>query len=273
MGTVLIIAAVIVGLVYGCVPLLEKMMVFRPTRALEANPAAAGLHYEDVEFRAADGARLHGWWVPAGARAPTLLLFHGNAGNISHRVELLARLHRELGANVFIFDYRGYGRSEGRPSEQGTYRDGEAAWLYLRGRADLDPEAIVLYGRSLGSAVAVDLAVRKACRGVILEAPFTSAAEMARTILPLPGIGRLVRTRYDSLGKIKGLRVPQLVLHGDRDEVVPYRQGRRLYEAAPGPKEFYTVRGAGHNDTYLVGGRAYFATLKRFLAELPEKRK
>ena len=176
-----------------------------------------------------------------------------------------------LGVSVFLFDYRGYGRSEGQVSEKGTYRDAEAALAYLESRQDVDQEKIVFFGRSLGCAVAVDLASRHPPYALILESPFTSISDMAKRVVPLLLIGALLRTKYNSLSKISGISAPLLVLHGDRDEVVPIESGQQLYQAANEPKKFYTIPDAGHNDTYIVGGEEYFAALRQFLAGLVEK--
>ncbi|MGH7772451.1 MAG: alpha/beta hydrolase, partial [Candidatus Binatia bacterium] len=190
---------------------------------------------------------------------------HGNAGNISHRLENIKLLHEKVKINIFIFDYRGYGRSEGRASEEGTYKDGEAALKYLRTREDVDPRRIAFFGRSLGAAVAAELATREECLALILETPFASIREMARAAFPFLPIGPLLRTRYDVVEKVKRVKAPLLVLHGDKDEVVPFEQGKKVFEAASPPKEFHAIRGAHHNDTYLVGGDAYFAVLKDFI--------
>jgi uncharacterized protein len=252
---------------------LEKYVIFVPERAIEMTPQSEGLAYQDIWFPAKDGVRLHGWLVPATDARFTLVWFHGNAGNISHRVDNIKYLHRAMGRpilpNIFIFDYRGYGRSAGRLSdlsEEATYRDAEGALAYLRGRQDLAQTRLIYFGRSLGSAVAVEMARQNAPAGLILETPFTSIQDMARATLPFLPVGGLLRTKYNSLGKMPEIRAPLLVLHGDRDEVVPYEQGRRLFEAANEPKTFFPIHGARHNDTYIVGGRPYFDAWARFLA-------
>lgn len=251
--------------------MLEKQFIFFPASHLIATPEAVGLAYEDVFFSTEDGVRLHGWFVPAAGARWTILWFHGNAGNISHRLDNLLQMHRRLQVNVLLFDYREYGRSQGTVSEEGTYRDAKAAFQVLSQRPDIDPRAIVLFGRSLGSAVAVELAQHVSCRALILESPFTSVADMAVTMLPFLPVARLLRARYDSLAKIAQLSVSLLVLHGDRDEVVPFAQGQKLFHAAREPKTFYTISGAGHNDTYVVGGEPYWQAWERFLATLQVK--
>lgn len=250
--------------------MIESNFIFFPEKAMTATPGSLGLDFEDVYFTTIDGVKLHGWFVP-GESEVTWLWFHGNAGNISHRLDNLNILRDQLGVSVFIFDYRGYGLSEGQVSEDGIYLDAEAALAYLRSRQDVDRGKMVFFGRSLGGAVAVDLASRRRPHALILESPFTSISDMAKRVVPLVPIGALLRTKFDSLSKIDGISAPLLILHGDRDEVVPIELGQQLYEAANEPKEFYTIPGAGHNDTYVVGGEEYFAVLRRFLAGLVEK--
>jgi hypothetical protein len=254
---------------------LEKYVIFVPERAIQMTPQSEGLAYEDIWFQATDGVKLHGWLVPVPDAHFTLAWFHGNAGNISHRVDNIKYLHRSLRRqdlpNIFIFDYRGYGRSAGNLSdlsEEATYHDADGALTYLRGRPDLAHTQLVYFGRSLGAAIAVEMARRHAPAGLILETPFTSIQDMARIILPFLPLGNLLRTKYDSLRKMPEIRVPLLVLHGDRDDVVPYEQGRRLFQAANPPKTFYTIRGARHNDTYIVGDLPYFDVWARFLRGL-----
>ena len=247
---------------------IEKKMIYYPTAELEGTPATMGLDYEDVFVRTADGVKIHGWFVPCADAKVTLLFLHGNAGNISHRVDNVARLHN-LGMNVFILDYRGYGLSEGKPAEKGLYLDAEAGYAYLHTREDVDRERIAVFGRSLGGAVAVDLCSRKNCHQLILESTFSSTADMARQIFPYLPVGRFLSERFDSVDKIKGIKGPLLQFHGTRDEVVPFKLGQKLFQAAPGPKEFVPIRGAGHNDTYEVGGQAYFEKIRAFLEAPP----
>ncbi|HEY5594811.1 MAG TPA: alpha/beta hydrolase [Nitrospiria bacterium] len=247
---------------------VDKEFIFHPVRGIEAAPESVGLAYEDVYFKTADGVRLNGWFVPGTGSPEVMIWFHGNAGNISHRVDNLRRFHDELGLSVFIFDYREYGRSEGSVSEEGTYRDAEAALDYLKSRTGLPAERIIYFGRSLGAAIAVELALKSPPRALILESPMTSIRDMARAALPYLPVGFLIRTEYDSLSKIGKIHRPLLILHGDRDEVVPFEQGRRMFEAANPPKEFYVIPGASHNDTYLVGGSPYWEAWKKFLKGL-----
>ena len=247
---------------------LEDRFIYFPTRDLEGTPDGLGLEYEEALF-ASEGHRLHGWFIP-GPLDITWLWTHGNGGNISHRLENLLMVHRRLGVSVFIFDYRGYGRSEGTPSEQATYRDAEAALEYLQGIPSAQDDRIVLYGRSLGAAVAVELALRRgdSIAGLILESGFSSIPAMARRAYPFLPVGPLLRTRYDSLSKMGRIRTPVLVMHSPEDEVVPFEEGQKLFRAAPEPKTFHAIAGGGHNETYIAGGEAYWQALDRFLEGL-----
>lgn len=246
--------------------MLDRQFIFFPERELTITPAQVGLKYEDVYFTADDGVELHGWWIPNEAET-TMVWFHGNAGNISHRLDNLIQLHDRVGINVFIFDYRGYGQSQGSPSEEGIYADAEAALDFVQSRGT---QRLVLFGRSLGAAVAVEMATRHRVHAVILESPFTSVRGMARRAYPFLPAGltaKIVRSRFNSISKIDRVDSPVLILHGDRDDIVPMDEGRELFEAANDPKQFYTIDGAGHNDTYYVGGESYFQALELFLEE------
>lgn len=251
-------------LTWGCRESVERALIYFPGRELIASPATLGLTYRDVWFHAEDGVRLHGWHIP-GRLPVTLLWCHGNAGNISDRLDNIREIHRRLGLGVFIFDYRGYGRSDGRPTEAGLYLDARAAREALI-REGVPAERIVYFGRSLGAAVAVALTLEAPPAGLILETPFLSVRAIANRTLP--GSGILFKTRFDSLERIGRVRTRLLILHGDADEVVPYEHGRRLFEKAPEPKTFYTIRRAHHNDTYLVGGEDYWAAWASFLAPI-----
>ena len=247
--------------------MIEKRYIFFPEKDLVGTPGHWGLGFEDVYFQASDGVRLHGWYVPGGGEV-TWIWFHGNAGNISHRLEDLMLIRSHLDVNLFLFDYRGYGRSEGQVSEEGTYRDARGALDYVLSRRNVKPEKIVYFGRSLGAAVAVWLATHHQPSGLILESPFTSVKDMAKKAFPLLPLHLLVRTKYDSLSKIGKVSCPLLVLHGERDEIVPISQGQKLHEAASEPKSFYVIPGAAHNNTYIVGGEPYFRVLSDFIGSL-----
>jgi fermentation-respiration switch protein FrsA (DUF1100 family) len=254
----------------GAAVLLDRFFVYFPERQILASPSDYGLAYDNVAFVTEDAVELHGWFVP-GCGEVTLLWFHGNTGNVGHRLENLRQLHQRLGISVFLFDYRGYGRSAGTPSEDGLYRDAEAALAYLRARPDVRDDRIVYFGRSLGGAVAVDLASRNSPHGLILEAAFPSVDFMARHAYPfLPSwlVRIVLRARFDSISKITSVTAPVLMVHGERDSTVPVEAARKLLEAASEPKRLVVISGAGHTDVYEVGGDCYFDELASFLAQL-----
>jgi len=241
---------------------LEAGFIYFPMRDYAAVPRDFGLRAEALSLESAGGARLEGWRVFGNGRR-ALLLFHGNGGNISHRLERVRDLVELLGLDVFLVDYRGYGKSTGRPSEAGLYADGEAIYLAARQRG-FEPGRIVLFGESLGCAVAVETAIRRPCAAVILETPFLSIAEMAKAIYPfLPRF--LIRTRFDNAAKIGRLGIAKLIVAAEKDDVVPPDHARRLYEAALPPRELFVIRGASHNDAYAVGGHEYLDVWRRFL--------
>lgn len=241
--------------------------IFYPDPVLIQGPSDFGLDFEEVRFLTADEINLHGWIVPAKSPEALLLFCHGNAGNISHRLDNIARLNR-IGISVFIFDYRGYGRSEGRISEKGLYLDSDAAYCLAAKRAKLQKLKLVVFGRSLGGIAAVHIASASPCAGVILESTFTHLGAMARTHFPVPFVESLLDQRLNAIDKIGRIKAPLLFFHGDMDEVVPYRYGRELFLAAPEPKEFVTIPGGGHNDTYFVGGEYYFGKFHDFIKNL-----
>jgi fermentation-respiration switch protein FrsA (DUF1100 family) len=239
-----------------------------PSRAVTLSPTAIGLDFEPVTLKTADGVRLYGWWIPAPPTQPnprTLLFLHGNAGNISHRLESIGIFHN-LGLAQLIIDYRGYGRSEGRPSEQGTYLDAATAWLYLTEKRGIAPRSIVVFGRSLGGAVAANLASQHTPGALILESTATSMPDLAAQLYPFLPARRLTRFHYDARGALASITCPVLIVHSRNDEIIPFTHGRQLYADAREPKEFLELRG-GHNDGFLVTGRRYVDALGHFLRD------
>jgi fermentation-respiration switch protein FrsA (DUF1100 family) len=245
---------------------LEKFSIYFPMKTLETDPWVFGLPFEDVYFKTADHKRLNGWFFSVPGAAQTLLFFHGNAGNISHRLEKIALL-RELGLNVFIIDYRGYGRSEGTPSEIGFYRDAAAAYEYLIEERRLTESQVLLYGESIGGAVAVDLASRKEVRALITEETFSSVKDMLPRVLPWVPLF-LLKSKFDSVSKIKNVHCPKLIIQSLDDEIVPYAFGEKLFEAAGPPKQFLKIQG-GHNSAFLESKQAYLDGIGDFLKDLP----
>ncbi len=264
---VLITLAVLILLVH----LFEGSFIYFPTKYPTGRWDASfyGLDVQDVYLSTRDGVRIHGWFIPAEGAAHTMLLFHGNGGNLTDRIEKLALLH-SLNVNVLAIDYRGYGRSKGRPGEAGLYADADAAYDYLCSERGVEPESIVLYGESLGGAVAVDLASRKPVGAVVLESAFTSAKDMARRSMPFLPPELYLRTKLNSMGKIEGINAPLLIIHGTRDTTVPIEHARRLYKAAVQPKALVEIPGAGHNDMFVVAEQLYMHSLKEFLRQLRE---
>ena len=255
---------VIVILVVFYLRWFERYNIFFPTRKIQFRPDYIGLNYEDVYFKTADGVRLNGWFIPASPSSPTILFCHGNAGNIGHRLGII-RIFNKLNLNVFIFDYRGYGRSSGRPSEKGTYLDARAAYDYLLSRDDIDRDKIVFYGKSLGGAVAIELATRVNPCALISESAFTSTLDIGKEIYPFLPLRIIITMKYDNLSKIKGLRAPKLIIHSIDDEIVPLHHGRRLFEEAAEPKQFYQMTG-DHNEAVARAEDEFAERIDRFLS-------
>jgi fermentation-respiration switch protein FrsA (DUF1100 family) len=248
---------------------VQQCLIYFPLPQ-ELSPVATALPgAEDVTFQTEDGLRLGAWFLPAaGAESSaTMLVFNGNAGDRSFRAPLAAALS-QAGLSVLLFDYRGYGRNPGTPSEAGLLMDGRAARAYLAGRSDVDPNRLMYFGESLGAAVAVALAAEQPPAALILRSPFTSLADMGRVHYPfLPVVGVLLRDRFDSIERIRRVRCPVLVIAGERDQVVPQADSRRLYEAASGPKQFELIPGADHNDLELLSGGRLLDRVVRFTRE------
>lgn len=222
----------------------EYRSIFYPVRAIAATPAAIGLLFEDVSIKTQDNVIINGWLVKSSTARGTLLFLHGNAGNIGDRLEKIRMFH-QMGLHVLIIDYRGYGKSGGRPGEAGIYLDALAAYDYLRGRRDIAPARIIGYGASLGGAAVIDLATKRELAALIVDSSFTSAADMAKLVYPfIPSF--LIKIKLDSVGKIRSVTTPKLFLHSREDELVPFALGEKLYQAAAPPKEFLELSG-GHN--------------------------
>jgi fermentation-respiration switch protein FrsA (DUF1100 family) len=235
-----------------------------PSRAVERSPSTVGLAYEPVDLVTSDNIHLDSWFIPAPEKRGVILFCHGNAGNISHRFDSLLLFHR-LGFSTLIFDYRGYGRSQGRPSEAGTYRDAEAAWRYLTSERSIAPSHIILFGRSLGAAVAAHQAAVHVPGALIVESCFTSVPDMAAELYPFLPARWLSRLNYNVQLQLQSVSCPVLVVHSRDDEIIPFRHGRALYAAANEPKQFLELHG-GHNNGFLLTGQAYTKKLDAFLS-------
>lgn len=242
---------------------MEAKSLFFPMKGITMTPAEIGLEYEDVYFETKDNVKLNGWFIPQGTAGLTILYAHGNAGNIGHRLEKIRILH-EIGLNIFIFDYRSYGKSEGNAaSESGLYKDIESAYDYLVKKRGISPEDIVPYGESLGGAVAIDLASKAKIGGLIIEETFTSVKDMAQMAYPyLPSF--IFSSRFNSVPKMRTINAPVLVIHSADDEIVPFRMGKELYENAKDPKEFLQLRG-GHNTAFIDSREKYKKGIKSFI--------
>ncbi len=251
----------------------ENSFVFFPQMGrLTGDWNPPGLPVEDVSLTASDGPRLHAWWIPAPQAEFTFLMFHGNAANLPNRADIYRFLHA-LQVNILAVEYRGYGRSEGSPSEQGIYLDARAGYQHLVQQRGIPPQRIIAFGASLGSAVAADLAAEREVGALVLEAPFPSAAAVARRVYAfLPGLGSLMRTKLDIAAKLARVRAPLLVIHCTRDPVLAFSFGEAVFAAANEPKQFARIEAACHEDASLVDPAAYRAALLEFLKQVGQRR-
>ena len=275
-----LLVAVVLGyvLLVGIVFVTQERLVYFPDigREVAITPKAYGLDFESVQIATEDGEKLHSWWVPVERPRGTVLLFHGNAGSIAGRVDYLLMFHR-LGYSTLIIDYRGYGQSTGKPSEAGTYRDAEAAWHWLTATRGIKAADIVLFGESLGGAVASWLAARVppvtepavpqpggTPRALILASTFTSVNDLGAEVYPFLPVRLISRIGYDNRANLQAVQVPVLIAHSPRDELIPYAHGRRLFDAARQPKQFLELAG-GHNDGFIFMRESWVQALRDFL--------
>jgi len=258
--TVVLIYLGIVALAF----FLQSRLVYFPRKEIGATPERVGLSYEAVWFQAADALKLSGWFIPVEKPRGILLFCHGNAGNISDRLDSIKLFH-SIGLSTFIFDYRGYGQSEGKPTERGTYLDAEAAWSYLVNEREVSSDKIILFGRSLGGAVGAWLAREHAPGALILESTFTSIPDLGARLYPFLPVRLISRFRYSAIEYVKQAKCPVLVVHSRADELIPFRHGRRLFEAANEPKEFLEIAGS-HNEGFITTGQRYTDGLAAFLS-------
>ncbi len=259
---------VIVGLIAALPTMLQRFVdqfLYYPMRYPDGDwTIQTQVAAQDVWMTSKDGVKLNGWWFPEPHLRYATLFLHGNAGNVTHRVDH-ALAAKQAGSAMLVLDYRGYGKSEGRPSEHGLYQDADAAYDELI-RLGYTPERIILHGESLGTAVATELASHRKCAALILESPFASLRRMAGQVVPV--LGPILAHGFDTERRIREVHVPLLVIHGDADEIVPFQQGRAVYESANQPKSFWRVRGAGHNDLLPVAGREYLNHLQAFYSSI-----
>lgn len=275
----IILAAIVVGGLYLVLSLYiyfaQSSMVFLPQRAIDSTPDAVGMAFEEVHAVTSDSIKIHGWFVPALKSRGTLLFSHGNAGNISHRLQLI-QLYRSLDLDVLIFDYRGYGQSEGKPGEEGTYRDIRAMWDHLIDERMIPPNRILIVGRSLGAAVVTHLTIEledensPTPAGIILESPFTSIPDMGASLYPFLPVRLLARIDYNNVANVRRMHVPLLVIHSVDDEITPFAHGESVFAAANEPKTFVEISGS-HDDAYFIAEQRYIQAMRRFIEEtLPQ---
>ena len=250
------------------ISLNEENLVFHPKKEITQIPDLYHLEFQDVFFETKDHLKLHGWFFPANDAQKTLLFFHGNSGNVGSNLELISLFVTDLHVNVFGVDYRGFGKSEGHPSETGLYQDAQAAYEYLTQVRKINKDNIIIFGQSLGGAIAIDLASKRPAGALIVENTFTCALDMARKMYPYLPIQFFIKSRFNSRSKIKTVLYPKLIIHAAQDETVPFRQGEELFKLAPSPKQLYVVPGANHGNNYKIAGPDYVQKLKEFLASL-----
>ncbi|UCF42816.1 MAG: alpha/beta hydrolase [Planctomycetota bacterium] len=247
---------------------MQPTFVYKPTREVSYTPDELGLDFGNVVFKSGDGLRLNGWYVPAENSGLTVLFCHGNGGNITHRLDSINILNK-LGLNCFIFDYRGYGNSEGKPSEEGTYLDAMAAYKWLTETRKVPANKIIIFGKSLGGSVAAELASRVKTKGLIIEGGFTSYVDMGRKFYPYMPVRWFASFSYRTIDYIREVRCPVLIIHSRGDEIVPFEFGLELHEAANEPREFVEIFGS-HNDSFLVSSEIYNRAWTKWLKFLEE---
>jgi uncharacterized protein len=264
------LVAVVAGILLAIIGLraIENHLIYFPPRYPDGFPPQQIIDQlvQDVWLRTEDGIKINAFYHLAPESKQVLLWFHGNAENIGYDLGEMQTLAK-IGVNILEVDYRGYGRSEGSPDEAGVYQDADAAYDYLIQQRHFRSQDIIIYGHSLGGAVAINLASRRPCGGLIVESSFTSARAMAQRMFRISAIGYIAKSRFDSLEKIRSVHAPILIVHGTWDEVIPFSMGQELFAAAPEPKRFYPIAGAGHNDIFEVAGESYLACLKHFVGE------
>jgi fermentation-respiration switch protein FrsA (DUF1100 family) len=264
--SIIILAGGLYGALCLYLFLMQAKLIFYPnipSRKLTASPADIGLEYESISINTSDQVTLHGWFVPASEEKAALLFFHGNAGNISHRLDSLKIFH-DLGLSTLIIDYRGYGRSQGTISEHGTYLDAEAAWNYLAVIKKIPSQKIVVFGRSLGAAIAANSAAKYTPGALILESAFTSVPDMAAQLYPIFPVRYLSRFQYNTKKSLLSVNCPVLIIHSPDDEIIPFENGQQLYRSAREPKRILEIQG-GHNEGFLVSGNTYFEGISKFI--------
>ena len=265
MMSVLILGVIIYGSITAYFFFFQSSFVYFPYKDIQGTPKQLGMPCKDVTFVSKDGIKLNGWFIPSDDSKDVVLFCHGNAGNISHRMESIQIFHK-MGLSVFIFDYRGYGQSEGIPSEKGTYLDAEAAWKYLTKVENFDASNIILFGRSMGGSISAKLATDKRPKVLIIESSFTSIANLGAKIYPFLPVRLLSRFSYDTLKYVKVVKSPVLVIHSSDDEIIPFAHGGAIFEAVHAPKEFLKIRGS-HNEGFWLSSVEYAKAIEKFISK------
>jgi fermentation-respiration switch protein FrsA (DUF1100 family) len=250
--------------------IMQPKFLYSPVREVSSTPAELGLDFTNVVFKSADDLDLSGWYIPAESSKLTVLFCHGNGGNIGHRLDSINIFHN-LGLNCFVFDYRGYGNSQGKPSEEGTYMDAMAAHKWLTEEKKTPPEDIIIFGRSLGGTIAARLASKVEARALVVESAFTSYVDIGKEYYPYMPVRWFARFDYKTIDYIRNVHCPVMLIYSRNDGVVPYKFGLELYEAANEPKEFIEIFG-GHNDCFIVSGEIYTEVWKKWLKMIIENR-
>lgn len=265
-GVLLITYLVLAMVLY----IMQPKLLYSPSQEISGTPAEIGLNFEDVVFKSADGLDLSGWYIPAKSSKLTVLFCHGNGGNIGHRLDSI-NIFYNLGMNCFIFDYRGYGNSPGKPTEEGTYIDAMAAYKWLTEEKKTAAEDIIIFGRSLGGVVAAQLAGRVDAGALVVESAFTSYVGIGKEYYPYMPVRWFARFSYSTIDYIRDVHFPVMLIYSRNDEVVPYKFGLTLYEAANEPKEFIEIFGS-HNDCFLASGEIYTEVWEKWLKLIIENR-
>ncbi len=262
----LLLIALAWGLLCVLIGLFQSRFLYFPSRSYGETPADRGLTFEDLTLTTRDGVAIAAWYMPHALARGSVIFLHGNAGNMAGRLDDVQLMHG-MGVNVLLLDYRGFGRSDGRPDEQGTYEDAETAWRYLVETRGQSPEQIVLFGRSLGGAIAIELATRQAPAALIVESTFTSIVDIGRLHYWFLPVRFLVTYKYESVTKVGHITCPKLHFHGRDDWLIPLENGRKLFEAAAQPKTFVESPG-GHGDAGIRYSPEYGQRLRAFLDEI-----
>jgi fermentation-respiration switch protein FrsA (DUF1100 family) len=258
----LIILSIVIIFFLG-VKFYEKKMIFFPFKDIEAFPSDYGIDFENIFFKTPDNIQINGWFIPSKSASKTILLFHGNAGNLSHRIEII-EMFSKLKVNSFIIDYRGYGKSNGKPSEKGIYIDAMASYEYLVNQKKIKPVNIIVYGKSLGTVVAIDLASKVKIDKLIVDSGLTSAKDMSKIIFPFLPLDIFLSVKFDSINKIKKVNCPKLFIHSTHDKTIPFSMGQQLFNMAIEPKQFYQSTGT-HNEFLYINKTSISKILANFI--------